>query len=68
MATLSPNGTPGNLIQIRPNEELIRRRVAEERARLERLAGIERRQAAPFRRPVVVRPASRLPAVPKRNQ
>jgi predicted nucleotide-binding protein (sugar kinase/HSP70/actin superfamily) len=52
MATLPQNTEHGNLIQILSKEELVQRRLAEERARLERLAGIERRQATPFHRPI----------------
>jgi predicted nucleotide-binding protein (sugar kinase/HSP70/actin superfamily) len=52
MATLPQDGIHGGLVQILPKEELIRRRLAEERARLEREAGIERREVKHFHRPV----------------
>ncbi|HEV2176542.1 MAG TPA: activator of (R)-2-hydroxyglutaryl-CoA dehydratase [Terriglobia bacterium] len=45
-------GGPGGLVQIGSKEDLIRQRLQEERARLEKEAGLERRHAAPFHRPV----------------
>ncbi|MGA3209980.1 MAG: hypothetical protein ABSD20_01660 [Terriglobales bacterium] len=52
MATLPQHDVPGNLIQIMPKEELIRQRLADERARLERVAGIERKEIKHFHRPI----------------
>jgi len=46
-----PKSTAG-LIQIEPAEDAIRRRLEEERARLEREAGIERRRANHFHKPI----------------
>jgi len=42
----------GNLVQISPLEDMIRRRVAEERARLERQAGVAHKQAHHFHKPI----------------
>src|SRR5690349_21474321 len=48
-----PKGpTGGGLIQIGSREELIRQRLQEERQRLEREAGIERKEAQRFHRPI----------------
>ncbi len=48
-----PKGpTGGGLIQIGSREELIRQRLQEERRRLEQEAGIERKEAQRFHRPV----------------
>ncbi len=52
MATAPHDHISGDLVQIRSQEELIRQRLAEERARLERLAGLERRDTRHFHRPV----------------
>jgi predicted nucleotide-binding protein (sugar kinase/HSP70/actin superfamily) len=55
MSTLAPvQGTPSNgeLLRILPSEESIRQRVEEERARLEREAGIERKEIRHFHKPV----------------
>jgi predicted nucleotide-binding protein (sugar kinase/HSP70/actin superfamily) len=51
MATFPQQDIPGNLVQIMPQEELIRQRLADERARLERVAGIERKEIKHFHRP-----------------
>lgn len=55
MSTLAPvQGTPSNgeLLRILPSEESIRQRVEEERARLEREAGIEHKEIRHFHKPV----------------
>jgi predicted nucleotide-binding protein (sugar kinase/HSP70/actin superfamily) len=45
-------GTPRHLVQIASKEELIQQRLAEERLRLEREAGIERREVNHFHKPI----------------
>src|SRR5579859_3941589 len=55
MSTVPFNGTADidrGLIQISPKEEVIRQRLQEERQRLEREAGIDRRPTQRFQRPV----------------
>ncbi|MFB3813104.1 MAG: hypothetical protein ACE14L_03260 [Terriglobales bacterium] len=52
MATLPHDHVSAGLVQIQSQEELIRRRLAEERARLERAAGIERRDIRHFHKPI----------------
>jgi len=55
MSTVPINHVPPTemgLVQISPKEELIRKRLDEERRRLEQEAGIERRQTAKFHRPI----------------
>ena len=44
--------TQNGLVMIEPTEEIVRRRVAEERARLEREAGLDRPTTHQFQRPV----------------
>jgi len=57
MSTLPFNGLPGEqaagagLVQIASQEEIVRRRLDEERRRLEQEAGLERRQVKQFARP-----------------
>ncbi len=46
------NPPPGGLVQIGSVEDLIRRRLAEERARLEKEAGVSAKQVHQFKRPV----------------
>ena len=56
MSTVPFNETPrasGGLVQIGSKEHLIRQRLEEERRRLEKEAGIERKQFQRFHRPVV---------------
>jgi len=54
--SISPiNGTPaigGGLIQISPREESIRQRLEDERRRLEKEAGLEKRQTQQFHKPI----------------
>ncbi|HKD90372.1 MAG TPA: hypothetical protein VKB56_00670, partial [Terriglobales bacterium] len=50
-STLPPTSSSG-LIQIESIEEQIRKRVAEERARLEREAGITHRELHHFHKPI----------------
>lgn len=58
MSTVPFNGLSGDhaggagLVQIASQEEIVRRRLEEERRRLEQEAGLERRQVKPFHRPV----------------
>ena len=55
MSTLPFNEAPhgsGGLVQISSQEELIRQRVEDERRRLEKEAGIERREVQKFHKPV----------------
>jgi predicted nucleotide-binding protein (sugar kinase/HSP70/actin superfamily) len=55
MSTVPFNGTANidrGLIQISPKEEIIRQRLEEERQRLKREAGIDRRPTQRFQRPV----------------
>ena len=55
MSTLPFNETPhgsGGLVQISSQEELIRQRIEDERRRLEKEAGIERREVQKFHKPV----------------
>src|SRR5438552_7950418 len=55
MSTVPFNETPrpsGELVQIGSKEDLIRQRLEEERRRLEREAGIERKQFQRFHRPI----------------
>ena len=47
-----PNDNPAGFVQITSKEERIRQRLEDERRRLEKEAGIERRDSQQFRRPV----------------
>ncbi|HYX69136.1 MAG TPA: hypothetical protein VE825_08380 [Terriglobales bacterium] len=52
MSTTTTPVTNPNLVQINPLEETIRQRVAEERARLEREAGVVHKQVHHFHKPI----------------
>src|SRR5579863_545861 len=55
MSTVPFNETPqgsGSLIQITSKEELIRQKLEDERRRLEREAGLERRAVQHFHKPI----------------
>ena len=52
MSTSTHPATGGGLVQISSLEELVRQRVAEERARLEKEAGIEHKEIHHFHKPI----------------
>ena len=50
--TVQPKGIPENLVQIGSSvEDIIQQRLAEERSRLEREAGLAKREVHHFKRP-----------------